>query len=132
MVRKHDDALSVRQRRDAHRPALAGPRKVDEIDRFERSVAVDAREPFGGCGVADRGADVGADDMAAEQADRRIIGDRDDIVGDAEERILFLIDPTREIGEIGRATSELQSLMRISYAVFCLKKKKSKIHSKRT
>src|SRR3546814_6343079 len=31
--------------------------------------------------------------------------------------------PQRE--EIGRATSELQSLMRISYAVFCLKKKKN-------
>src|SRR3546814_10732140 len=28
--------------------------------------------------------------------------------------------------EIGRHTSELQSLMRISYAVFCLKKKKRK------
>src|SRR3546814_6281870 len=28
--------------------------------------------------------------------------------------------------QIGRHTSELQSLMRISYAVFCLKKKKSK------
>src|SRR3546814_2664661 len=28
--------------------------------------------------------------------------------------------------EIGRAHSELQSLMRISYAVFCLKKKKHK------
>src|SRR3546814_5165184 len=28
--------------------------------------------------------------------------------------------------QIGRATSELQSLMRISYAVFCLKKKKTK------
>src|SRR3546814_2577193 len=28
--------------------------------------------------------------------------------------------------EIGRATSELQSLMRISYAVFCLKKKTTK------
>src|SRR3546814_8912868 len=27
-------------------------------------------------------------------------------------------------GQIGRAHSELQSLMRISYAVFCLKKKK--------
>src|SRR3546814_7845927 len=27
--------------------------------------------------------------------------------------------------QIGRATSELQSLMRISYAVFCLKKKKT-------
>src|SRR3546814_1076748 len=30
-------------------------------------------------------------------------------------------------GEIGRATSELQSLMRISYAVFCLKKKKKQL-----
>src|SRR3546814_6975046 len=29
-------------------------------------------------------------------------------------------------------TSELQSLMRISYAVFCLKKKKSHIHTDRT
>src|SRR3546814_2775939 len=28
------------------------------------------------------------------------------------------------LGKIGRAHSELQSLMRISYAVFCLKKKK--------
>src|SRR3546814_983157 len=28
------------------------------------------------------------------------------------------------IAQIGRAQSELQSLMRISYAVFCLKKKK--------
>src|SRR3546814_4804184 len=38
---------------------------------------------------------------------------------------------THEILEIGRRseehTSELQSLMRISYAVFCSKKKKSKI-----
>src|SRR3546814_1784097 len=38
--------------------------------------------------------------------------------------------PARPLGqavgeEIGRDTSELQSLMRISYAVFCLKKKKS-------
>src|SRR3546814_1116249 len=31
-----------------------------------------------------------------------------------------------EIGQIGRHTSELQSLMRISYAVFCLKKKKNR------
>src|SRR3546814_2152638 len=35
------------------------------------------------------------------------------------------------IVEIGRAPSELQSLMRISYAVFCLKKKKknTQIHN---
>src|SRR3546814_3096817 len=32
--------------------------------------------------------------------------------------------------EIGRAHVELQSLMRISYAVFCLKKKKPKIEDK--
>src|SRR3546814_5141443 len=30
--------------------------------------------------------------------------------------------------QIGRATSELQSLMRISYAVFCLKKKNKITH----
>src|SRR3546814_4815170 len=36
---------------------------------------------------------------------------------------------SRTLGEqIGRATSELQSLMRISYAVFCLKKKNTKIN----
>src|SRR3546814_2344326 len=33
---------------------------------------------------------------------------------------------TARIAKIGRAPSELQSLMRISYAVFCLKKKKTK------
>src|SRR3546814_6889833 len=32
-------------------------------------------------------------------------------------------DEDAPVTEIGRATSELQSLMRISYAVFCLKKK---------
>src|SRR3546814_7954981 len=33
--------------------------------------------------------------------------------------------------QIGRATSELQSLMRISYAVFCLKKTKKSYTNKR-
>src|SRR3546814_8529697 len=31
--------------------------------------------------------------------------------------------PGADLGEIGRAQSELQSLMRISYSVFCLKTK---------
>src|SRR3546814_1600823 len=35
----------------------------------------------------------------------------------------------RAVLEIGRAPSELQSLMRISYAVFCLKKKKNKTNT---
>src|SRR3546814_4130960 len=39
--------------------------------------------------------------------------------------------PPKHVDQIGRATSELQSLMRISYAVFCLKKKR-KIQQKYT
>src|SRR3546814_9421580 len=34
-------------------------------------------------------------------------------------------EASRTADEIGKHTSELQSLMRISYAVFCLKKKKT-------
>src|SRR3546814_4165705 len=45
-------------------------------------------------------------------------------------RIQALMDRKRPEGEprSEEHTSELQSLMRISYAVFCLKKKKTKIH----
>src|SRR3546814_5738321 len=48
-------------------------------------------------------------------------------VGFAQRRRRPLLLPAQAIpevaaGEIGSATSELQSLMRISYAVFCLKK----------
>src|SRR3546814_4214224 len=39
------------------------------------------------------------------------------------------VAPGRGGDQIGRATSELQSLMRISYAVFCLKKKKKNTKS---
>src|SRR3546814_2665066 len=44
---------------------------------------------------------------------------------DPELPLPALIDVSFD-GEIGRAHAELQSLMRISYAVFCLKKKKIK------
>src|SRR3546814_10553862 len=39
---------------------------------------------------------------------------------------VVLIEDTRELQRSEEHTSELQSLMRISYAVFCLKKKKTK------
>src|SRR3546814_7766356 len=39
-------------------------------------------------------------------------------------RILFGKSPTNQMWRSEEHTSELQSLMRISYAVFCLKKKK--------
>src|SRR3546814_6375854 len=47
----------------------------------------------------------------------------------------FLIDSEASLSGINRSeehTSELQSLMRISYAVFCLKKKNNKIHKQNT
>src|SRR3546814_3431536 len=59
---------------------------------------------------------------AAERRDLREIGvgQRGVVAqyGGAEQRVLELADRSEE------HTSELQSLMRISYAVFCLKKKK--------
>src|SRR3546814_9739636 len=50
-----------------------------------------------------------------------------DMDNEARRRVVKLIG--KDIKEAGRSeehTSELQSLMRISYAVFCLKKKKKK------
>src|SRR3546814_5186504 len=74
------------------------------------------------------GAELGRVDAGdrAESDERREIGARD-------ARVIMVVGPEVElaIGDavigIGRSeehTSELQSLMRISYAVFCLKKKK--------
>src|SRR3546814_9551145 len=45
-------------------------------------------------------------------------------------RIFFQTYPLRESFRSEEHTSELQSLMRISYAVFCLKKKKKIQHKK--
>src|SRR3546814_8323261 len=63
--------------------------------------------------------------------DRRLMRDAD---GEGVVRI-SQADPGQHASLIGRLrtrseehTSELQSLMRISYAVFCLKKKKNKIY----
>src|SRR3546814_5963578 len=56
------------------------------------------------------------------------------MLSESQERMLMILKPGRE-GEAERSeehTSELQSLMRISYAVFCLKKKNTNNkHNKR-
>src|SRR3546814_2538152 len=91
-------------------------------------------------GVAGRGAeDVGAADRLfhrhdlisfhrrLQRADRIDLGDEHAraAVAQARGRALADVAEARDArDQIGRATSELQSLMRISYAVFCLKKKK--------
>src|SRR3546814_8063246 len=62
-----------------------------------------------------------ADDDFALRVDQRWPHDQIDDAG-----IVFERDEHRALGGSGRSeehTSELQSLMRISYAVFCLKKK---------
>src|SRR3546814_6570273 len=59
--------------------------------------------------------DLRARIAAARRPDR---GSEQDAVAKRDPRWI-----ARRVGQIGRATSELQSLMRISYAVFCLKQK---------
>src|SRR3546814_6501714 len=53
--------------------------------------------------------------------DRGVRDDRADGAGDERDRVRHALHDPRGISE--EHTSELQSLMRISYAVFCLKKK---------
>src|SRR3546814_9662280 len=48
------------------------------------------------------------------------------------EEMLSSANPFWVIARSEEHTSELQSLMRISYAVFCLKKKKNSIHTRNT
>src|SRR3546814_9265337 len=69
-------------------------------------------------------------------AERAVAGKGHRRAGDAGQRRLLRpgrvevrFSPRRG-HEIGRAHSELQSLMRISYAVFCLKKKRNTIMNK--
>src|SRR3546814_3513304 len=49
-----------------------------------------------------------------------------DILGVADQREVAVAELDRPAGRSEEHTSELQSLMRISYAVFCLKKKNTK------
>src|SRR3546814_9752733 len=89
-----------------------------------------------------------AERLAAEQHDGRGLfsGDRRRRIAPEDEHLARRVDvPLRcdaPLGNVGRAfrmalrqrseehTSELQSLMRISYAVFCLKQKNNKKHQK--
>src|SRR3546814_8630063 len=92
------------RRRDRSRPGAAGARLRDRShDRYEPGAAEAAergRRPGGGAGP-----------RGGQRQGARIPGD---------ERA------TAAAGRSEEHTSELQSLMRISYAVFCLKKKKPK------
>src|SRR3546814_8217066 len=70
------------------------------------------------------------DDRAGDPASEGVLcalGRKADNTAQLADRLLPILDPADEDIVIERSeehTSELQSLMRISYAVFCLKKKK--------
>src|SRR3546814_4457197 len=70
------------------------------------------------------------DSFRAHQRQSRDHGASSEMAGPRESRQIItkqrrIAKPEDENNEIGRAQSELQPLMRISYAVFCLKKKTS-------
>src|SRR3546814_9290366 len=79
-----------------------------EMNDYVREDLIDALEPHE---VADIASELDTDDAVA------IIEDLD---ADDQREVLRAMEPDRS----EEHTSELQSLMRISYAVFCLKKKK--------
>src|SRR3546814_7161106 len=91
----------ARARRRAGRdPAAAGPRRARDA-RCSRGAR---QQPAGPSGAFT--------DALARSAPARLAGDARSVHGDVRSE---------------EHTSELQSLMRISYAVFCLKKKKEQI-----
>src|SRR3546814_1927930 len=110
---------------DRHRlPLAAGQRHAALANLKVEAVRVGAQE------VADAG-HVGSPQDALVVDVRR--AERDVVAHRAEEQVVVLrdiADVAAQVGGIDLArseehTSELQSLMRISYAVFCLKKKKT-------
>src|SRR3546814_3083312 len=70
-------------------------------------------------------ADIAADRRAVELGEMAQFGETDRLApgNRAHQRILRDVDAKRRQRRSEEHTSELQSLMRISYAVFCLKKK---------
>src|SRR3546814_3897773 len=85
--------------------AIGAGRRVDQLTRTVRADVVEGLE------LIRRGADD--DDRIAT-----------DLVGEKITDVRNLLDTAGVLPRSEEHTSELQSLMRISYAVFCLKKKK--------
>src|SRR3546814_6106471 len=100
--------------------------KLLGLARYRRLLPSSGR-PFGGVGffadqgeaVGDRGEFAAGRDAFFAETAREQRADRGD-----QRRSAGQEDAVDRIGRSEEHTSELQSLMRISYAVFCLKKKK--------
>src|SRR3546814_5016951 len=77
-------------------------------------------------GFGDRHQDARLGDPAEIILDRRLPARRDHIETDRTRQHMAVRDPPLDAMRSEEHTSELQSLMRISYAVFCLKKNTKK------
>src|SRR3546814_2687005 len=118
---------------DAHRAVLQWPHNIFRgVHQAHHVAPVLPALAIGGGdenlegGIARPGTHAGETGVDAHRAGLR----RDDRVCDAEREIVMRMHPALRFGLedpiVSRSeehTSELQSLMRISYAVFCLKKK---------
>src|SRR3546814_5497275 len=106
--------------------------RVDRVDRVDRQVA-QILAPVGGQRQLRRPLGLGQH-LLAEDMRNFVAGDRDHAERARRKGVPDTLDhlgagrraATRKLGARSEEhTSVLQSLMRISYAVFCLKKKKS-------
>src|SRR3546814_10568105 len=99
------------------------PHRVVQRRRPEAGEAVEqAVEGFGGQRVADGLEEAEAADLVRERVDLEGHGEGPDVVGFRGDA--YPTPAARATQRSEEHTSELQSLMRNSYAVFCLKKKK--------
>src|SRR3546814_8416185 len=103
------DALAIKRIRHAAQLYLAMHRLVGDAEQC--AVRHTQAKPVGGDGGA-----LHVDGDGARLVEARI-------------EILVAQFPVPVVGRSEEHTSELQSLMRISYAVFCLKKKKTINHN---
>src|SRR3546814_2383222 len=94
------------------------------IVEVERQAVVDAYRREGGHRAVIRQ----PEDAGEKSCRRLLVADGHDHLVEFDSHGLLLVERT-ELKRSEEHTSELQSLMRISYAVFCLKKKK-KIHTR--
>src|SRR3546814_3089805 len=131
LFRSLESAREALARRDvgAHGPALDAAKLDAALLRMIEAVDDVQHRGLAGAVRPDDRQNLVLADRKGDVAERLHAAERERDVVDLEDR---LADMLRAVGRSEEHTSELQSLMRISYAVFCLKKKKTNTYKKHT